>query len=369
MAQQTLTAIVNNAGGGDFRYRWSLLSNTAPCTSVFFTGQDFGTIDADPDELQIVVNFEPDDTCEWFVNLRVFNVNDPTCEDNFVFNNDGPVDNITYMCDDSTETPTCIPVDGLGGSYASLSECLACTDGCTCNPSNPCDNYSFVATYICDETGMTNGSMTVCNTSPTGLNVTITSINVQGGSVLWTGSQDITNATTAGTCHTFTPFDTLVEGVYFLNIEMTTADGCITGTQVMVECGPTISETNIECCEVVTFEAAEQGQGNINNYITNLANVEDTTQDIIIDFAANTVGDKIIVYNGSGTDGTIIAELPYVGDPTHCSTAGTAGTVIQGYLEVEGIFTAVGDPNATQNTTISPSMPGLIPSWSLPPGS
>lgn len=253
------------------------------------------------------------------------------------------------------------------GEYPTLEACQECV-GCPCNPDiTPCDTLTFTANYECSTQGAPNpGTLTFCITqgivpgTPVILNG-FTLIN-PAGSVIYTDN-DSEVFTVNGQCKTVANIY-LAPGSYIVNAYFNTSVCPESTTQFTFNCPatpppPPVGGTAIQCC-ATTGAAGGNSVGNvggINCYTLVYPSDMDTSEDIVIDFGANGVADKLEIYRGIVScqdiaSGELIASTPYIGTLSS-SKSGYCHNVAPNFLP------AIGSPSDPENTVVQGCWSGI----------
>ena len=270
-----------------------------------------------------------------------------------------------YRCVLSNEgdTTACEEFPGVASGsneFPTLEACQECT-GCPCNPDiTPCDTVTFTASFACHPQGAPNpGTLTICPVSgiTPGSPITMNGFTLtnQSGDVIYTDS-DVEVFTVNGQCknvaNVYLPAGSYVVNAYF------NTDVCSEiAIQFTVDCPmtpppPPVEGSTIQCCATTGAAGgnAVGNVGNINCYTLVYPSDMDTSEDIVIDFGANGVADKLEIYRGivSCQDiatGELIASTPYIGTLTS-TKSGYCHNVAPNFLP------AVGSPSDPENTIV-----------------
>ncbi|HMT01767.1 MAG TPA: hypothetical protein PKD00_00415 [Burkholderiales bacterium] len=293
--------------------------------------------------------------------------------------------NSHWECVSSVESgPQCQQVEGLAvlpSHYDSEEACQECVE-CACSGDDsetPCSEFTFGGTYTCPLNPGDTGAITIMMTGgPSSFNpVTLVSIFVSAPiSQLHVPPGGGFSFTEVGQTYTF--LITLPSGTYNVTPQLAFGEDCtITSTPITSNCvtgpppppGGGTGPSDFVCCQGINEASAGTGVGNVgllNCYVLDFgSNIDPLTQDLIFDFGANTVADKLEVYKGvvscedvySDTVDPLllVGATPYVGNIAHCLNAESnfvpavgsktevRNDILNGVLQQTGVY-GVGNP-------------------------
>lgn len=364
MITKLITANVTNAQG--FTYQW-VVQETSSCTG-FTVGQilGVGNVTANTQAIELEVIY-PDDCVQLEIKL-VLLYEGSICEFLlFDIINDTTVSDHHWECLGEGEEYYCSQILGLpylSTHYTTFDECIVCNN-CACGIDSPCRLLTFNGVYTCPVIPGGNGVLTITLMSSSGeyLPVTIDSISM---------NNSIIHTCTYG-CELQYPGNTYIvpltlsPGSYNIILNISAEDDVcpINPISVSANCqyggGPTVSGDLYCCQEVEPFDDGSVGNvGGVNVYILYYGTTIDENDDIVIDFGANSLSDKLEVYKGIVspnsiindivTPGLLIASIPYIGATANCRNiipcfepaVGTTGEVrndvVQGIIEYSGVY-------------------------------
>lgn len=370
MITKLINANVTNAQGWD--YQWIVVS-AASCTG-FWVDQVLGVgVVSSPSEVLQLEIIYPDDCVTLTVKLILIEEGS-VCE-LLLFDicNDDVYEDVHWECNGDGEEYSCEQKVGLAylnSHYETFNECITCTN-CPCGIDSPCQYLSFLGNYACPLIPGGQGTLTITlNTlNPLDIPIVLNNISINGDII----HTCISNCEMQFPNQTYTIPLTLPAGDYYavlnisaeddicpINIVSVLVSGCVFTGDPGGPDNPTVSGDLYCCQEIDEFGAGVIGNvGGLNAYILYYGNI-DENEDIVIDFGANTVADKLEVYKGvinyldvaneSVPPGLLVASTPYLGATGMCRNISpcfepavgldgdVANDVVQGIKEYSGIY-------------------------------
>lgn len=366
MITKLITVSISNAEG--FTYQW-IVQSASNCTG-FSTNQilNIGTINSNYESIELEVVYPED--CEELIIKIVLYENGSVCEFlEFDIINDEVHEDKHWECNGEGEEYICEQILGLpylSTHYNSYTDCINCNN-CACGITSPCRSLGFSGIYTCPDFPGGNGLLTITliSSSQPYIPVTINSISIDGIII----ENCTTNCELSTIGSTYTINLTLAAGTHNVLLNISAEDNLcpINPIIVSVNCqyggtGDITVSGDLYCCqEIEAFGAGSIGNvGGLNCYVLYYGTNIDENEDIVIDFGANTISDKLEVYKGvidcqSIANDTVsidnlVASIPYIGNVLHCRNiepcflpaVGTANEqrndVQQGIREFSGIY-------------------------------
>lgn len=395
---KTLTAQLSLTAFGP-GYTYEFYVETTNCPSEFTEGQILcsGPINSANQYLECEITYENTECTNLVIGLKVLQDGDECTKIHYDIVNDETSTIKHYRCilTNEGDTSSCEEFPGSAegaGEYDTIEECIACTS-CPCKATpSPCDIIQFSVSYSCHPEGpQYPGTLNICLVSgATPGNPVIMQgfqITHPNGTVVYTDPDQeifITNGQCLEVANVILP-----SGQYIAVAEFNTPDCSGIDSEFTVNCPitPNPPGNNIIQCCATTSDAGGSAVGNVGNvncYTLFYPADMDTNEDIVIDFGANGVADKLVVYQGlvyceDVNASTPIASTPYIGtlsagEPGKChnispnfvpaigNASDPENTVVQGCWTGNnqlGLY----DPSSNAGTVVGSSIALTNPAW------
>ena len=360
-------------------YTYRFVVETTDCPTEFQEGQVlcFGAIIAAVSTLTCTIVYE--ECTHLVIKLEIIFGEDVCDELHFDVINDETSTQKHYKCilNETGDTSACEEFPGTAdgtGEYATIEECQACI-GCPCSVTvDPCSIYVFSGSFTCPlGDPLAPGTVTVCInggiTPSTPVIMTGFELRNPSGDVIYTSTDEYI-FTVNGQCHDITdiilPAGQYVVHGYFNTIECLENEAEFTVNCPLIPCAD--CNEFISCCETSDAAGNDVGNmGNINCYTLFYPAAMDENEDIVIDFGANGVADKLEVYQGIVNCELIqgftpIASTPYIGSLAN-GEYGYCHNIAPNFIP------AIGDVSDPENTVVEGFWSGTnVPVFPYLPG-